>query len=119
METSISISDCFDSCESWFEKLTAALENPTRDFGDELPLPVVQEVRGKFRVWAGTVGAHHRPTSRLSLDYRLRESTSYLEQNLTMLRSLESTLSSGELAHTPRRFKVPNALLQPQNSFEG
>jgi hypothetical protein len=95
MEPHQTISDYFESCEVAFEGLLNALQAPVRDFGDQISQAFVRDERGRYRVWARTVGAHHRPTSRLSLEYRLRESNFYLEQNLRLLRDLQVALGNG------------------------
>jgi hypothetical protein len=96
MESHQTIADCFDNCEFAFESLLNALQTPVRDFGALITQSFVRDERGRYRVWARTVGAHHLPTSRLSLEYRLRESEFYLEQNFRLLRDLHSALGNGK-----------------------
>lgn len=45
--------------------------------------------------WRGNVGAHHEPTHRIPLDYRLRDSQFYREKIIRLLKDLEETLRSG------------------------
>jgi hypothetical protein len=96
MGTELAVSELYDSCESSFAELLVSLKKPVRDFGDELSASFVKDERGRFRVWARSVGAHHCSTSRLSLEYRLRESKFYLGQNLRLLKGLERSLTNGK-----------------------
>ncbi|KAI9772000.1 MAG: hypothetical protein M1840_001288 [Geoglossum simile] len=48
-----------------------SLLNTDHSYSDQITLPAVKDELGRFRVWAGNIGAHR--TGRISLDYRLRQ----------------------------------------------
>jgi hypothetical protein len=73
----LSIAENHDHCEQAFKELINALQVPERDFGEQLSLASIKEEYGRFKVWRGNVGAHHDPSHRISLDYRLRDSVFY------------------------------------------
>lgn len=52
---------------------------------------------GRFKMWAGNSGAHHKAASKMSLDYRLRESLHIHGQVVRLLEDLGSSLDQGWL----------------------
>jgi len=90
-----SICSSYDGCRVSFKDLIATLQNPTREFSDQIAEPAVRDEHGRFEVWAGNVGARHAPKSRVSLDHRLRESSFYRERVMRLLKDLEDTLQNG------------------------
>jgi hypothetical protein len=95
METSIS--ECHDNCEKSFEDLILALQEPERDFGEQLTLASIKEDYGRFKVWRGNVGAQHDPSRRISLDYRLRDSTFFRDKIIHHLTDLSEALDQSKL----------------------
>ena len=81
-------------CQKYFLALGDALE--ITDGGkhrDELSGAEVKDELGRFRIWAGNIGA--LKTGRASLDYRLRD-VGYLHQNVaSLLEGLRQSLSEG------------------------
>ncbi|KAF8535327.1 hypothetical protein BDD12DRAFT_797171 [Trichophaea hybrida] len=75
------IADAHAKCFLSFLELISAIENPVRDFQDQAPLKDVLEEFGKYKLWAGNVGAAHSGKRyQISLDYRLREASFYKTQ---------------------------------------
>lgn len=77
------ISNAHALCFSSFVALISAIENPHRDFRDQVPciLEIVQESFDKYKLWAGNVGAAHAGKNyQISLDYRLREASFFKTQ---------------------------------------
>jgi hypothetical protein len=91
----LAICEYYDICRVSFQKLFVAVQTPARNFSDQISVATVRDERGRFEVWAGNVGAHHTPKSRISLDYRLRESSFYRERIIGILKDLDDTLQRG------------------------
>lgn len=76
-------------CESSFNKILQNVEA----LNDQATAQRLLDECGRFRVWAGNVGAHE--TGRDSLDYRLREA-SHIHLELTeLLEELNKDLEEG------------------------
>ena len=85
----VSITSRYVQCESSFDKL---LQNLAVTSDQVVTQRLIDEF-GRFRVWAGTAGAHQ--TGRVSLDYRLREA-SHIHAELTeLLGELNKGLEEG------------------------
>jgi len=88
-----SIRDWYHSCIAAFERLTKGIENCNLPSGShELALQLVQDQIGRFRVWAGNLGAHHPTRSRMSLDYKLKEASHIRNTVVELLEELHTTL---------------------------
>jgi hypothetical protein len=75
------ISSSHALCISSFEELFRALQNSSRDLSDTELSAAAQNEFGRYKVWAGNVGAaHHSRAYRLSLDYRLKDASFYKER---------------------------------------
>ena len=91
----VSIASQYDHCKNSFYKL---LENTETSNDKTIAQRLLNEF-GRFKVWAGNVGAHR--TGRVSLDYRLREA-SHIHNELThLLGQLSKTLDKGEFVFFP------------------
>jgi hypothetical protein len=89
------ISNAHIACFSAFEELIDAIHHPVRDFGGQLPLNEVQEEFGKYKIWAGNVGAAHcGEFYEISLDFRLREASFLKSQILSLLKTLNGKLEN-------------------------
>ena len=99
------ITDCYRSCITTFERITTGLGNPAPDSGLDfgspeakaLALRLVQDQRGRLRVWAGNMGAHHPASSRMSLDYKLKEASHIRNMVVKLLEQLSTSLESAYL----------------------
>lgn len=60
---------------------------------DHISLQGVQEELGRFKIWAGNIGALQKGPS--SLDYRLREASHVQQPIVRFLRDLEFSLKEG------------------------
>ncbi|KAL8996044.1 MAG: hypothetical protein Q9169_004356 [Polycauliona sp. 2 TL-2023] len=81
-----SIRHCSEQCVRGFKSLCTALTNQTEQSQEELLPEVVNDLFGRFNVWAGNIGAGQR--GQASLDYRLREASSIKDHVCGTLRSL-------------------------------
>lgn len=88
------ISDCYIQCSKSFSRLIQSLGTSTRDTNDRIPLKGIANEYSRFDVWAGSVGAKHAPNKRISLDYRLRDSSFYAARVVDILQRLDSTLNT-------------------------
>ena len=100
----ILISDSHQGCFLAFENLIDAIQHPARDLGDQIPLKDVEEEFGKYKIWAGNVGAAHSGKSyEISLDYRLREASFLGHQILRLLKTLNEKLENASSLVCGRR----------------
>ncbi|KAF4498468.1 serine threonine kinase [Fusarium agapanthi] len=90
------ISDCYIQCSGSFSHLIKSLGTSTRDTNDRMPLIGIANEYSRFDVWAGSVGAKHPPHKRISLDYRLRDSSFYAARGVDILQRLDSTLKTAD-----------------------
>lgn len=76
-ETAMSIAEHHAECYAAFQELCNAAQGSDRCYN------ILREEFDKYVLWAGNVGAAHSGTTyTLSLDYRLREASSYRDQVL-------------------------------------
>ncbi|PNP61392.1 hypothetical protein FNYG_13875 [Fusarium nygamai] len=90
------ISHCYIQCSSSFSRVIKSLGTSTSDANDGIPLKGIANEYSRFDVWAGSVGAKHPPHKRISLDYRLRDSSFYAARVVDILQRLDSTLKTAE-----------------------
>lgn len=88
-----SIADRTHTCLESFNALIHALETRSIGHGDELSLLAVEDQIGRFRLWAGNLGALQE--GRSSLDYRLRDAKFIAENVRRLLDSLQASLIGG------------------------
>lgn len=89
------VSSAHARCFFAFESLIRALEQPARDFHDQIPPTDIHYEFDKYTIWAGNVGAAHSGKRyEISLDYRLREASFLKEQVLKLLSTLEERVST-------------------------
>ena len=93
---SLTVAEWHDKCVRSFSDLCGALQQPAREFTDEISLPGVASQLGRFRVWAGNIGAHQHGR-RVSLDYRLRDASRLKDQVVELLKDLDETISDSKL----------------------
>ncbi|KAL7935837.1 hypothetical protein V8C35DRAFT_298354 [Trichoderma chlorosporum] len=89
------ISEAHEKCYLAFENLLSALQQPERDFEEQLPLKNVQEEFDKYKLWAGNMGAAHSGENyKISLDYRLRDALFIQDQILNFLATLDDKITT-------------------------
>lgn len=74
-----------------FQELSTALRSPGAHFSNLIDSEALEDEFGRFRVWAGNLGALQKGHS--SLDYRLRDSPLLSNNALKLLKELEENLS--------------------------
>lgn len=90
----ISIASWCGVCTRLFDQLCDLLRAPDSEFSGQISLVALQDELGRFRVWAGNVGAHQ--SGRTSLDHRLREASQVHKQVTDLLSDLGRALQEGE-----------------------
>lgn len=82
-------------CKDLFAKLLNILQDDRSDIDSQpLSVNIVEDELGRFRVWAGNIGALQRGPG--SLDYRLREARSARAGFSQLLENLAETLEERE-----------------------
>ncbi|KAF2147512.1 uncharacterized protein K452DRAFT_262052 [Aplosporella prunicola CBS 121167] len=102
-------SSIFDDCERCllsFEQLLSLMQEPLRDYGDQLPRTGIIDEFDRFKVWTGSLGADRPPHKRNSLDFRLRDSKFYRDQVSAFLSDLSSTIQKA--IQLLRNERLPN-----------
>ncbi|KAK4160154.1 ankyrin repeat-containing domain protein [Cladorrhinum sp. PSN259] len=94
METSTAVYDRHTRCFDSFNRLIEVLETPTGHLADQTPLAEAVEELDKYKVWADNTGASHGSASwKLSLDWRLQESSFLKLQVIRLLKSLDTSIN--------------------------
>lgn len=88
-----SIASRYGVCIRSFERL-CNLVTLDDEFPTQISLLALQDELGRFRVWAGNVGAHRE--GRISLDHRLREASQIHKQVTELLSDLGRALQEGK-----------------------
>ncbi|KAI9756018.1 MAG: hypothetical protein M4579_004063, partial [Chaenotheca gracillima] len=97
----MSISSLSLSCIQAFDTLCSSLQDPDHVSSGHLSLSSILDEKGRFRVWAGNLGAWQVGHS--SLDYRLREADLMRGKVRRLLEDLESALQEAESIVSGRR----------------
>ena len=87
------IASRYNTCATSFSRLSQLCSKSDYSFSDQVAPSAVQDEFGRFRVWAGNIGAHR--TGRVSLDYRLREASHMYQRVTDLLDELNATLKEG------------------------
>lgn len=90
-----SIASWYGVCIRSFDRLCNLLRVSESEFSGQISLLALQDEIGRFRVWAGNVGAHQG--GRTSLDHRLREASQVYGQVTELLSDLSRALQEGEV----------------------
>lgn len=80
-------------CIKAFQGLRTALEHPDQLHSAFISLPAVDDEIGRFRGWASNLGV--MKTDRSSLDFRLRDVSFLFDNVITLLDSLQISLTEG------------------------
>jgi hypothetical protein len=86
------------SCASCFDTLTRSLRTSSDEFKKQMMPMAIENEYGRFRIWAGNLGALQR--GRSSLDARLRDSVVLRVAALKFLGQLQDSLSKSTLCRT-------------------
>lgn len=85
-----SVSDCIHS----FENFVFQIRHTDAQASNMIEASEVIDELGRFRVWAGNIGAHRKGLS--SLDYRLRDASHIKRKVQSLLSDLDDAIQRGE-----------------------
>jgi hypothetical protein len=83
------------SCVELFERLNELTLQPDEQQNDNIPTSEAVDGLGRFKIWAGNIGAFQRFESKSSLDYRLRDALKIAVQIVSLLDDLAESLEDG------------------------
>jgi len=83
-------------CVSYFDQLSSLLKAQERQSLFGISHTAVCDELGRFRIWAGNIGALQTIKLQSSLDYRLREAPKILRQIVQLLEDLSESLQDGQ-----------------------
>jgi len=87
-----SIADWYHACIEIFTQISMILDSLEHGVTtNDKTFSLVQDQVGRFRVWAGNMGAHR--VGRMSLDYKLREASHVHSTVLELLEELNESLA--------------------------
>jgi hypothetical protein len=98
------IATCTIDCGRLLNRLCDLLGEADREYAEKIKLTEAKDELGRFRIWAGNVGAHR--TGRVSLDYRLRDSRDMYEGVTELLDDLKIALQRGNRVFRPNCHKT-------------
>ncbi|KAL8833679.1 MAG: hypothetical protein Q9176_007880, partial [Flavoplaca citrina] len=85
-----SISSSLVACRNSFNTLIREMRVSNKEKHEGLSITDWEDERGRLRMWAANIGAHH--TAQSSLDFRLRDSTQIQQQIIRLLQNLARQL---------------------------
>jgi hypothetical protein len=86
--------DCFRAVKVFGNLISHLADSSCKT--PEMPARVIQDELGRFRVWAGNMGALQDPDSTASLDFRLIDAPQIRQQVLRILRRLIQSIQKGK-----------------------
>ncbi|KAI9763063.1 MAG: hypothetical protein M1840_000954 [Geoglossum simile] len=104
-------------CGRSLSRLCDILAKEECKYGNQIELPVARDELGRFRVWAGNVGAHR--SGRVSLDYRLREARDMREGVCKLLDHLKIVLERAYSILSGKQLPHDVELFDPDSSDDG
>lgn len=90
MTAAPTIAALFVVCTRSFANMFDCLVDSDGEFSSQISISAIQDELGRFRVWAGNVGAHR--TGRVSLDHKLRESPQVHGMVTALMKDLDDSL---------------------------
>jgi hypothetical protein len=87
------IASCAKNCLGLFEDLVELLRQPAHQ--DDISDTEITDAFGRFKIWAGNIGAFQQIDLKSSLDFRLRDTPKISTQILEILDDLAESLEDG------------------------
>lgn len=91
-----SIAPCVKECISLFTRCTDVLQQPDQSNDFAVSNHQLVDSLGRFRIWAGNIGATQGAEVKSSLEYRLREAPKVASQISEILNDLLESLEDGK-----------------------
>lgn len=85
-------------CVELFHGLIGLPHEPDQHPGEDVSVAEAVDCLGRFKIWAGNIGAFQRFESQSSLDYRLRDASKISAQIADLLDELAESIEDGMLA---------------------
>lgn len=82
-------------CVDYFDKLRLLLQDQDPQKHAGISYSTVCDELGRFRIWAGNIGALHEKREKSSLEFRLREAPKIADQVVELLQDLSESLEEG------------------------
>jgi len=82
-------------CVGFFEDLVELLRQPGHQHDHDLSEVEATDAFGRFKIWAGNIGAFQQIELKSSLDFRLRETPKISTQIVEILDELAESLEDG------------------------
>ena len=82
-------------CVGFFEDLVENLRQPDHQQAHDLSEVEATDAFGRFKIWAGNIGAFQQIEVKSSLDFRLRETPKISTQIVEILDELAESLEDG------------------------
>lgn len=83
------------TCVELFKRLNELSREPDGQQDATAPTTEAADALGRFRIWAGNIGAFQKFESKSSLDYRLRDAKKIAIQIVGLLDDLAESLEDG------------------------
>lgn len=99
MSVSVAVHSCLESFSNLHEAVSSQILS--HDTSPDVSLllsrsqAAIEDAAGRFRVWSGNIGAHQIPSSKSSLDYRLRDNENIMIRFVSLLQDLNELLQEG------------------------
>lgn len=90
------IASCAKNCLGLFEDLVELLREPAHQDDSGISDTEITDAFGRFKIWAGNIGAFQQIDLKSSLDFRLRDTPKISTQILEILDDLAESLEDGE-----------------------
>ena len=90
------IASCAKNCLGLFEDLVELLRQPAHQDDYGISDAETTDAFGRFKIWAGNIGAFQQIDLKSSLDFRLRDTPKISTQILEILDDLAESLEDGE-----------------------
>lgn len=91
-------------CARLIDRLASLLHDPECESRSALLQKAIEDQSGRFRIWAGNLGAFQHLPSPASLDHRLRESPKIATQIQELLEDLQDSLQTSNSPQIPFPF---------------
>lgn len=91
-------------CIDGFNQVCSLLQDPDRESQYGITYSKICDELGRFRIWAGNIGALQHVNVRSSLDYRLKDAPMLRDQISRLLVDLNAALVDGKACHKHKFF---------------
>lgn len=105
-ETTASIASHARLSLRYFDQLSLLLQDPDHQQHAAISYSAACDELGRFRIWAGNIGALQDDPKRTSLGFRLREAPRVANQVVELLQDLSESLEESSTSFCPAEKKL-------------